>query len=173
MYLTPNLQALHVYGGTMGTYLQSPEANSFDLMDHSWDKILIASNWLKKNNPLIRWLCPQLSIPTSLDHTEQPNSDDVTFGGLPFAQLTLPDQEPSVPTCRPDLIVNPFDFATEVRNEDHRSHRLPAGTIQSSLTTLKYVIHHGDKVLEMLLFPHLYPNAKGAWVYQGPAISRY
>ena len=175
MYLTPNLQALHVYGGTIGTYLRSPDANPFDLTDHSWEKISIASNWLKTNNPLIRWLCPQLSILPSLDDSEQPrsDSDDVTFGSLPFARLTLPDQEPSVPARRPDLIMNPFDFASEVRNEDHRSHRLPTGTLQSSLTTLKYVINHGDKVLEMLLFPHLYPNAKGTWVYQGPAISRY
>jgi len=173
MYLTPNLQALHVYGGTIGTYLQSPDANPFDLTDHSWEKISIASNWLKTNNPLIRRLCPHLFILPSLDDSEQPHSDDVAFAGLPFAQLTLPDQEPSVPVRRPDLILNPFDFPSEVRNEDHRSHRLPAGTIQSSLTTLKYVISHGDKALEMLLFPHLYPNGKGAWVYQGPAISRY
>ena len=89
-------------------------------------------------------------------------SDDVAFAGLPFAQLTLTDQEPSVPVRRPDLILNPFDFASEVRNEDHRSHRLPAETIQSSLTTLKYVISHEDKTLEMLLFPHLYSNEKGA-----------
>ena len=173
MYLTPNLQALHVYSGTIGTYLHSPDANPFDLMDHSWEKISIASNWLKTNNPLIRWLCPQLSILPSLDDSEQPDSDDITFGSLPFAQLTLPDQEPSVPAHRPDLFLNPFDFASEVHNEDHRSHRLPAGTIQSSLMMLKYVINHGDKVLEMLLFPHLYPNGKDAWVYQGPTISQY
>jgi len=73
MYLTPNLQALHVYSGTIGTYLHSPDANPFDLMDHSWEKISIASNWLKMNNPLIQWLCPQLSILPSLDDSEQPD----------------------------------------------------------------------------------------------------
>jgi len=168
MYLTPNLQALHVYGGTIGTYLRSPEATSFDLGDHSWQQIEIACDWLKANNPLIRSLCPELSIP--LSHDERP--EDLTIGALPFALLSESDREPPAPVRRPDLILNPFDFTLEVRNEDHRSHRLPAGTIQSSLTTLKYVINHGDKSLEMLLFPYLYPNGTGAWAYQGPALPR-
>jgi len=173
MYLTPNLQTLHLNSRTIGTYLHSPDTIPFNLADHSWDKISIASNWLKMNNPLIQWLCLQLSILCSFNDSQQPDSDDVTFGSLPFAQLSLPDQEPSVPGRRPDLILNPFDFVSEVRNEDHCSHRHPTGTVQASLAMLKYVISHGDKGLEMLLFPHLYPNGKGTWVYQGPAISRY
>ena len=173
MYLTSNLQALHVYDGTIDTYLQSSDANPFDLADHFWEKISIAFNWLKTNNPLIRRLCSHLFILISLDDSEQPHSDDVAFAGLSFAQLTLTDQELSVSVRRPDLILNSFDFASEVRNEDHRSHRLSAETIQSSLTTLKYVISHEDKALEMLLFSHLYSNEKSAWIYQGLIISRY
>ena len=109
----------------------------------------------------------------SLDDSEQSHSDDVVFVDLSFAQLILTDQELFMSIRRSDLILNSFDFAFEVRNEDHYLHRLSAEMIQFFLTTLKYVISHEDKTLEMLLFPHLYSNEKGAWIYQGLVISRY
>lgn len=169
MSLTANVRALHLYEGTIGTYLGSSEATSFDLSNHSWNTILNASKWLRRHNPLFQSLCRQLSLALPLNNL----GNHVAVGGLPLANLTNPDQEPPPPIRRPDLIVTPFNFDADVRNEDHRSHRLPAGTIQSSINDLKYIINHGDKHLEMLLFPHLYPHGKGAWVYQGPSLPRY
>jgi hypothetical protein len=167
MSLTPNVRALHLYGGIIGTYLGSPKATSFDLADHSWNKVLNASNWLITNNPLFRSLSHQLSIPLSLDNSINPTA----IGGLPLAHLTQPNQERTPPAGRLDLIINPFDLDPEVHNEDHHSHRLSTGTIESSRTELKYIINHDDTNLEMLLFPH--SNGRGAWIYQGPASSRY
>jgi len=138
---TPNVRALHLYGGTMGTFLRSPEATSFDLSNHSWNKALDALNWLITKNPLFRSLCHRLSIFLPL----QDSSTDTAIGGVLFTYLGHAHDERAPPPGRPDLILNPFDFDSEVRNEDHRSHRLPAGTIQSSLTEFKCIINHGGK----------------------------
>jgi hypothetical protein len=78
------------------------------------------------------------------------------------------DTEPSVPHRRPDIVINPLDFDREVRNEDCRSHRLPAGMMETFLSEVKRVVNHGDKHLEHLIFPYLYPHGKGQWQYSGP-----
>lgn len=153
----------------MGTYLRSPEATAFDMSQHSWDKVVAGSQWLRANNPLIRSLCPELSVCLE----EVGAIGNVGLGGIEMADLVNPEEEAAVPAERPDLVLNPADFEAEVRDEDYRSHRLPGGTIESSVTKLRAVINHGDTRLEMLLFPHLYPNGRGAWVYQGPCRARY
>jgi hypothetical protein len=166
MTTAANVRAIHLYGGIIGTYLESQEATSFDLENHNWAQLARAAEWLRQNNPLIRDLCPKLAVSTD---------ERAGVGGLPFAQLSRPEEDAGLPFgTRPDVIVNPSNFESQVRNEGYRSHRVPAGVVclDSSIGELKRVINHGNRELEMLLFPHLYPNGKGGWVYQGPARAR-
>ena len=157
----------------MGAFLQSSNAKAFDRADHPWRDIQNGAEWLRLNNPLIRQLAPENRL-TSFQHEESSEGGVGIDGlGLPTATLVNPENDAAVPIERPDIVVNPFDFELDVRNEDYRSHRLPAGTFKTSISTVKYLINHGDKWSEMLLFPHLYPNGKGAWTYRGPAMLRY
>ena len=124
---------------------------------------------MKKNNFLIKSFCLKLSLSLK----EFQNLENTGIGGIEIAELVNPDDEQAVPVRRPDVIVNPHNFEADVRNEDYRSHRLPGGIIESSTKKLKGIINHGDNRLELLLFPYLYPNGKGAWVYQGPCKAGY
>lgn len=152
MYMTPNERALSLYCGTLGAFLRSVEASDFDRSDHPWDLITDAATWLRDNNPIIRELCPTFAIES-----------------LPRVQLFTPDREPPIPRGRPDIVVNPLEFDREVRDEEFRSHRLPAGVVQSFVSQVKRVVNHGDKNLELLVFPHLYPHGRGQWEYRGRA----
>ena len=78
MTTAPNVRAIHLYGGSIGTFLESEEATPFDHQDHSWPILVRAGEWLQANNPLIRALCPRLAIPLR---------ERVAVGGLPFAGL--------------------------------------------------------------------------------------
>src|SRR5579859_8112524 len=162
----PNVRAIHLYSGSIGTFLQSEEARLFDLENHNWVHLARAAEWLRQNNPLIRDLCPQLVIGIH---------ERAAVGGLPFAELTRPEQDAGLPFSRPDVVMNPLNFEAQVRNEDYRSHRIPGGVVSldSSIGELKRIINHGHRELEMLLFPHLYPYGRGSWVYQGPARARF
>ena len=162
----PNVRAIHLYSGSIGTFLQSEEARLFDLENHNWVHLARAAEWLRQNNPLIRDLCPQLVIGIH---------ERAAVGGLPFAELRRPEQDVGLPFSRPDVVMNPLNFEAQVRNEDYRSHQIPGGVVSldSSIGELKRIINHGHQELEMLLFPHLYPYGRGSWVYQGPARARF
>lgn len=165
MTTAPNVRAIHLYSGSIGTFLQSEEARSFDLENHNWVHLAQAEEWLRQNNPLIRDLSPKLVI--GID-------ERVAVGALPFAESSRPEEDAGVPFSRPDVIVNPLNFEAQVRNEDYRSHRIPGGVIcLDSIGELKRIINHGHQELETLLFPYLYPYGRGSWVYQGPARARF
>ena len=99
---------------------------------------------------------------------------------FPQAFLENTDIEMPIPEGRPDVIVDPFNFHEEVRNEDHRYHRLPIGVlsgidnrvlnvneaIEEDIESIGGVLAHGDGIVEGLLFPGLYPNGRGYWQYQ-------
>ena len=160
----------------MGAFLQSTEAIEFDKANHPWHLIIIGAEWLRLNNPLIRELTPMSRRGSSIQGTDTVAVDrlQVNGWGLPTGRLLNPENESTVPTRRPDIVTNPIEFETEVRNEDYPSHRLiPAGEFQSSTSMLKHYINHGDSRLKMLVFPCLYPNGKGTWSYHGPALRRY
>jgi Helitron helicase-like domain at N-terminus len=163
MYVTPNDRALFLYGGMIGAFLESAEASSFDRSNHRWDLIETAVKWLRDNNPFIREICPALAYNGMAERSPS----------LPRVQVVNADTEPAVPHRRPDIVMNPLDFDREVRNEDCRYHRLPAGTVKSVLSeALQRVVNHGDKHLELLVFPYLYPHGKGQWQYSGPCNQR-
>jgi Helitron helicase-like domain at N-terminus len=66
------------------------------------------------------------------------------------------------PNNRPHLVVNPFPYNQETRDEDYRHYRLPTGAVQVSESTPRQpALLHGDPDVEMLLFPHLYPHGYG------------
>ena len=79
--------------------------------------------------------------------------------------------------------MNPFQFGGEVRNEDHRNHRLPIGIVQSyggsgrrggsNIRSQEiFSVCHGDPNLEGLLFATLYPNGRGHWQYTRPEVRK-
>ncbi|KAN0068780.1 hypothetical protein V8E54_012949 [Elaphomyces granulatus] len=70
------------------------------------------------------------------------------------------------PNNRPDLVVNPFPYHQETRDEDYRHYRLPAGAVQATISTQQRqpTLLHGDPDVELLLFPHLYPHGYGHFV---------
>ena len=159
----------------MGAFLESTEATEFDKANHPWRQITIGAEWLRLNNPLIRKLAPVSRMSPFFQRPDTIRDDEsqINGSGLPTGHLLNPENEATVPTRRPDIVVNPIEFETEIRNEDYRSHRLPAGVFQSPTSMVKHYINHGDSCLEMLVFPYLYPHGKGAWSYHGPALKRY
>ena len=48
---------------------------------------------------------------------------------IPRAVLNNEAVEMPIPEGRPDVVVDPFDFESDVRNEGYRYHRLPMGVL--------------------------------------------
>ena len=99
---------------------------------------------------------------------------------LPHVFIEDQTVEPSIPSGRPDIVVDPLNYENEVRNEDFRYHRLPSGVLegtgdlmnsastveaQNNVASISRVINHGDQNVEALLFPTLYPYGRGQWQY--------
>ena len=85
---------------------------------------------------------------------------------LPVVHLENEVGDERRPNNRPDLVVNPFPYHQETRNEDYRHYRLPAGTVQTTTSTQQRqpTLLHSDPDVELLLFPHLYPHGYGHFV---------
>jgi len=102
---------------------------------------------------------------------------------FPHAALSLPEVvqewdrvEPAAPLLgHPDIVINPLEYDRSVQNEDHRYHRLPAGTAftatdgrrghQAREDGLPFTVPHGDPHLEALVFTTLNLYGKGCWQY--------
>jgi hypothetical protein len=85
---------------------------------------------------------------------------------LPVVHLENEVADERRPNNRPDLVVNPFPYHQETRNEDYRHYRLPAGAVQTTASTQQRqpALLHSDPDVELLLFPHLYPHGYGHFV---------
>ena len=185
MYITPNDRAVYLYSGMIGAFLNSNSAGRFDRDNHPWELLQNAGRWLQENNPLFRQFgglfnFVHTNIYIGLEVTNVIEANRYRESRLP--QVFIEDQtiEPSIPSNQPDIVVDPFNYENEVRNEDFRYHRLAIGVleggtnvahsdsigeIQNKAATILRVINHGDQNVEALLFPTLYPEARGQWRY--------
>jgi DNA replication protein DnaC len=143
--LSKNIHALSLYSGTIGAILT-------DNQQYSWyhPSLDLAANWLKHNNPFFkeyqhyynRANCngPPIIIPTATLSSSENNT-------------TLIQNSPIHPT---NIVVPPFDFDSEIHNEDYHYKRLMAGFITNSQDK-NLPISYSDPNLEALIFPDLFP----------------
>ncbi|GES97445.1 Pif1-like helicase domain-containing protein [Rhizophagus clarus] len=145
-----NINALALYSGTVGAILDNNQPNSWyhpSLND--------AAMWLRNNNPYFRpyqtvinrgtWNGPPIIFPTaSLSNNSQ-------------------NQTPNT-NLRPSAVVlPPYDFDTEIHNEDFHYSRLMAGFLTDP-NNKELPIPFYDKNIEPLLFPDLFPYGKGFYI---------
>ncbi|KAN0081979.1 hypothetical protein V8E54_003277 [Elaphomyces granulatus] len=143
-----NERAIALYSGSIAAWLES---NAHNRADRGHNQITLAQckDWLLTHNPVFR-------------------RNDIR-GYLrvdnPFPEVHLENEvgDERRPNNRPDLIVPPFPYHRETRDEDYRHYRLPAGAAQTIASTHQRLptLLHGDPDVEVLLFPHLYPHGYG------------
>ena len=63
---------------------------------------------------------------------------------------------------RPEIVMDPSTFESEVNQEDYRHFRLPVAHIEDRKGR-QHVLTRGDAKIEPLLFPVLYPWGRGYW----------
>jgi hypothetical protein len=105
-----NERASKLYSGTLGAYLESSphRVDQHQNLEH----LIHIRNWLLQRNPVFQRNDVQAHL--QIDHP------------LPTAQL--PDNsDERRPQTRPDLVMDPFQYDQETRNEDFRYDRLPVG----------------------------------------------
>jgi len=146
--LSKNIHALSLYSGTVGAILTNGQRNSW--YHPSLDA---AANWLRLNNPFFRQYQhyynranhngPPIIIPTA------------TLSSLDDNNI-LEDSQQIRPSS---IVVPPFDFDSEVHNEDYHYKRLMAGFITNPENKM-LPIPYSDPNLEALIFPDLFPLGK-------------
>lgn len=179
MYLSRNEDAIAMYGGMTGAYL-STEARGMSAMEK--EVVLRAMRWLQGNNRLIQ-LHGFGVTPGEIVEMGDEALNERTNSTLPQARISEHvgvngnQYEPALPVGHPDIVVNPLEFESEVRNEDYRAHRLPVGVIESQSNRRgrgnqfavdyreTFTVPHGDPNIEALVFPVLYMNGIGHWRY--------
>jgi hypothetical protein len=151
-----NIRALDLYSGTMGAILEN---NSNQHWYH--ETLNDAACWLKNNNPFFK---PYHHITL---HTNQDGSRIV----FPTARISddmnnlYPSSSSSHPINRPEIIMAPYDFNTEIHDEDFDYSRLMAGFI-SDPNEKQLPISYNDKNLEGLIFPDLFPTGEGFYKHE-------
>jgi hypothetical protein len=138
-----NDRAVALYSGTIAAWLESNAHNRAD-QGHDQLALMTCKDWLLAHNPVL-----------------QRNDIQTYFRSnnpLPVIHLENEAGHERRPNNRPDLVINPFPYNEETRNEDYRHYRLPTGTLEATTSTqTQPALLHGDPDVELLLFPHLYP----------------
>ena len=153
MKVSQNQRAIALYSGSIGAFLESSVSHS----DQGYDTAHLEQCriWLIQNNSLF---C-QYDVRSELQI--QP---------LPTVELIDSSTKETRPTARPEVVMNPFEYPSETRNEDYRYHRLPVAQLQNAMG-LNVSVMRSDPELELMLFPVLYPWGKGQWIRR-PASQR-
>jgi PIF1-like helicase/helitron helicase-like protein len=146
-----NINALALYSGTIGAILNNNN-QSPNWYHTSLDN---AATWLCNNNPYFKsyqtlinrgtWDGPPIIFPTA---SPSNISQDQT---QPIFDI---NSRPSA------VVLPPYDFNTEIHNEDFYYSRLMAGFLTDP-NNKKLPIPFYDKNIEPLLFPDLFPYGKG------------
>jgi len=143
-----NERAIALYSGAITAWLES---NAHNRADRGHNQIALAhcKDWLLTHNPVF--------------HRNDIRSYLRVDNPFPVVHLENEVGNERRPNNRPDLIVHPFPYQRETRDEDYRHYRLPAGAAQTIASTHQRqpTLLHGDPDVEVLLFPHLYPHGYG------------
>ena len=141
MTISKNEAALALFSGVLGAFLHSStewHPTSLDI-----ERLSQAATWLRQNNPLFRrWTSSQIVQEHSL---------------LPSV---MADSEERLPDSRPDIVLDPAPFDPVTHDEDYSFRRLPVAV--DALRTGD-CLAGSEAETEMLLFPTLYPNGRGAY----------
>src|SRR5581483_11713370 len=145
-----NVNALALYSGSIGALLSNNQSNSW--YHPSLD---IAATWLRNNNPYFKpyqtlanrgtWDGPPVIFPTASPSDFSQNQEQPIFNI---------NSRPSA------VILPPYDFDTEIHNEDYHYSRLMAGFLTDP-NNKELPIAFYDENIEPLLFPDLFPYGKG------------
>ncbi|GBC21999.2 DNA helicase PIF1, ATP-dependent [Rhizophagus irregularis DAOM 181602=DAOM 197198] len=145
-----SLNALALYSGTIGAILSNNNSNSWyhpSLND--------AAIWLRNHNPYFK------PYQTLVNHGTW-DGPPVIFPTATSSELSQDQEQPIFNiNSRPSAIVlPPYDFDTEIHNEDYHYSRLMAGFLTDP-NNKKLPISFYDENIEPLLFPDLFPYGKG------------
>ncbi|KAK9444150.1 DNA helicase PIF1, ATP-dependent [Metarhizium brunneum] len=108
-----NERANMLYTGTLGAYLQS-SPHRVD-QHQNFEHLIHVRNWLLQRNPVFQRNDVRAHL--QIDHP------------LPTVDLAE-NSDDRRPQTRPDLVMNPFQYDQETRNEDFRYDRLSVGAVQ-------------------------------------------
>ena len=111
-----------------------------------------AAFWLKNNNPFFR-LYKHITLQVNQ------NGSRIIFLTATISDTQNQNQS-NYSINHPELIIPPYDFNSEIHNEDFHYDRLMAGFINNP-DEKQLPISYNDKNLEGLLFSDLFPNGKG------------
>jgi hypothetical protein len=143
-----NERANKLYSGTLGAYLESSphRVDQHQNLEH----LIHVRNWLLQRNPVFQRNDVQAHL--QIDH--------------PLPTVDLPeDSDERRPQTRPDLVMNPFQYDQETRNEDFLYNRLLVGAVQTQKGhPARPTLFRTDPDVEVLCFPHLYPYRRGQFV---------
>jgi hypothetical protein len=152
-----NINALALYSGTIGAILSNNNQSS-NWYHTSLDN---AATWLRNNNPYFKpyqtlvnsgtWDGPPVIFPTASPSNISQDSIQPIFNI---------NSRPSA------VVITPYDFNTEIHNEDFYYSRLMAGFLTDP-NNKKLPIPFYDKNIEPLLFPDLFPYGKGFYERSG------
>jgi hypothetical protein len=149
---TQNPRAIALYSGVLGAWLESSRHNRYD-RDHDVELLERCRDWLLENNPVFQRhdIRANIQVPDP----------------LPLIQLINDHRQERRPANRPDIVLDPFQYDPETRNEDFRYDRLPVGHVVGLRGAAKLpLLFRYDRDVEVLLFPHLYPFGRGQWIEQ-------
>ncbi|PKY53741.1 hypothetical protein RhiirA4_472113 [Rhizophagus irregularis] len=148
-----NINALALYSGTVGAILANNNSNSW--YHSSLDN---AATWLCDNNPYFK------PYKTLINHGTWDGPPVIFPIALP-SNLSQTQEQPIFNiNSRPSAVVlPPYDFDTEIHNEDYYYSRLMAGFLTDP-NNKELPIPFYDKNIEPLLFPDLFPYGKGFYL---------
>jgi len=145
-----NINALALYSGTIGAILSNNNSNSWyhpSLND--------AAIWLRNHNPYFK------PYQTSVNRGTW-DGPPVIFPTASPSELFQDQEQPIFNiNSRPSAVVlPPYDFDTEIHDEDYHYSRLMAGFLTDP-NNKELPISFYDENIEPLLFPDLFPYGKG------------
>src|SRR5205085_7073822 len=148
-----NINALALYSGTIGAILSNNNSNSWyhpSLND--------AAIWLRNYNPYFK------PYQTSVNRGTW-DGPPVIFPTASPSELFQDQEQPIFNiNSRPSAVVlPPYDFDTEIHDEDYHYSRLMAGFLTDP-NNKELPIPFYDKNIEPLLFPDLFPYGKGFYI---------
>ena len=112
MHITTSAYAAALYGGLLGAFLEA--SRDTISQGHDQNHLQQCCEWLLMHNPLICQFDWHLHAPTS-----------------PFPTIHISDSILETnPPMRPEVIMDPVTFQSEVNQEDYRHFRLPVTYIQ-------------------------------------------
>ena len=146
-----NINALALYSGSIGAILSNNNQSN------SWyhPSLENAATWLRNNNPYFK------PYQTSVNRGTW-DGPPVIFPTARSSELFQDQEQPifNINTRPSAVVLPPYDFDTEVHNEDYHYSRLMAGFLTDP-NNKELPIPFYDKNIEPLLFPDLFPYGKG------------